>query len=130
MFFRRLSLTLLFVAGCHSRHTDIDPGDGFPSGDMSYAQHADFPPTPVIDGNTPADAPTLFANGGGTGKTTAAPCILDPQAGSLMPQNWLRARFHYVADGGQNLFEIRLHVPSQTQDLLVYTNQTTWTMDA
>jgi hypothetical protein len=61
---------------------------------------------------------------------SGGPCLTDPEAGALFPQNWLRPRFHFIAPAGQNLFEIRVHAPLQTNDLVVYTTQTTWTMDA
>jgi hypothetical protein len=92
-------------------------------------QYGDFPPTPVLDpsGQAPPNAPGLFGvpDTGGD-----APCLVEPPIGALFPQNWLRPRFRIVAAGNQNLFEIRLHAANETNDLVVYTTQTTWTMDA
>jgi hypothetical protein len=91
---------------------------------------SDFPPTPVVDptGNTPPNAPGLF---GGNGDNSAGPCILDPQDGSLLPQNWLRPRFSFTpASMGQNLFEIRIHTAAEMNDLVVYTTQNPWKLPA
>jgi len=93
----------------------------------------DFPSAPVIDAMpddgspaTPQDAATHFsASGLGSG----GPCVTEPSDGTLIPQNWLRPRFHYKpSDSKQTLFEIRLHTPRQKNDLLVYTTSQTWKM--
>jgi hypothetical protein len=94
----------------------------------------DFPAAPVIDmpdgggAAAPANAAALF--GPATqGATTGGPCLLEPETGSLYPNNWLRPRFAWVAPNADaNLFELRLHVGNQTNDLVVYTTQTQWTM--
>lgn len=86
----------------------------------------DFP-SPVFDGNAPANSPTLF---GPTtqGASSGGPCLVEPANDVLYPQNWLRPRFTWTAANGENLFELRLHVGNQLQDLVVYTTNTTWTM--
>ncbi len=92
----------------------------------------DFPATPIIDAPdggvaAPGNAPTLF--GAPTqGAQTGGPCLIEPEIGSLYPNNWLRPRFKWIAAGGENLFELRLHVANQTSDLVVYTASTDWTM--
>ena len=98
--------------------------------DMAPLTYNDFPPAPVIDpnGSTPPGAPGLFG-GPSSGTPTGGPCLLDPEPGSLFPQNWLRPRFHFTPMSGQNLFELRLHAANEANDLVVYTTQTTWTMD-
>jgi hypothetical protein len=86
----------------------------------------DFP-APVYDPSAPSDAGSMF--GAPTqGAQTGGPCLVEPEGDALFPQNWLRPRFRWVAPSGQNLFELRLHVANQTQDLVVYTAQTSWTM--
>jgi hypothetical protein len=91
--------------------------------------YPDFPSTPVLDANgkAPADAAMLFAV---PDHDSDGPCLSDPQIGSLFPGNWLRPRFALSAPGQQNLFEIRLHAAHEANDLVVYTTQTSWTMDA
>jgi len=88
-------------------------------------QCMDFPPTPVLVGSAPANAATIFG-GAGTG-SPGGPCIIEPQDNTLLPYNWLRPRFRFT--GGAGLYEIRLHASNQANDLVVYTTETTWTMD-
>jgi hypothetical protein len=86
----------------------------------------DFP-APIFDGTAPANAATLF---GSTTQGAAAggPCIVEPENDVLYPQDWLRPRFRWNAAAGENLFEMRLHVKNQIDDLVVYTTNTSWTM--
>jgi hypothetical protein len=86
----------------------------------------DFP-TPVIAGAAPMNAPTLF---GPTtqGASSGGPCLVEPGADAVFPQNWLRPLFTWQPAAGENLFELRLHVANQIDDLVVYTDATTWTM--
>jgi len=142
---RSLVLVLTAVVGCSSASgrdgggKDLGAGGGGGGGggggveaDMAVPTHfSDFPPTPVIDptGGTTPNAPGLFGSPD-SGNPTGGPCLLDPQMGALFPQNWLRPRFTFVAPGGQNLFEIRLHADKEVNDLVIYTAATTWTMDA
>jgi hypothetical protein len=108
----------------------MGPGGGDDAGAM-MSQYTDFPSTPLVDpnGNTPTGAPTLFGPASG-GSMSGGPCLVDPEDGALFPQNWLRPRFHFIAPGGQNLFEIRLHSDKEANDFVVYTAQSTWTMDS
>ena len=46
----------------------------------------------------------------------------------LYPNNWLRPRFRWTSTNNQNLFELRLHVQNQANDLVVYTAASSWTM--
>jgi len=86
----------------------------------------DFP-DPVLDGTAPSNSPMLF--GPATqGATSGGPCLVEPEGDALYPQNWLRPRFRWVAAGGANLFELRIHAANQTSDLVVYTTNTSWTM--
>src|SRR4029078_2140916 len=88
-------------------------------------QCMDFPPTPVLVGSAPANAATIFG-GAGTG-SPGGPCLIEPQDNTLFPYNWLRPRFRFT--GGAGLYEIRLHASKQANDRVVYTTETTWTMD-
>ena len=69
--------------------------------------------------------PTIFGTPGSG--TAGGPCVIEPQDNSLFPNNWLRPRFRFTAGAG--LYEIRLHAANQANDLVVYTTNTTWTMD-
>jgi hypothetical protein len=103
-------------------------GDGASDAPSTYSDFGD----PIIDmGDAGAGAPTnsqaLFGDPD-AGASSGGPCLIEPEIGSLYPHNWLRPRFHWVAANGENLFELRLHAPNQTKDLLVYTTATMWTM--
>jgi hypothetical protein len=86
----------------------------------------DFP-DPVIDPSAPPNSGSLFG-APGTGAKTGGPCLVEPESDVLYPQNWLRPRFTWTPVGGQNLFELRLHVGNQIKDLVVYTGLSQWTM--
>jgi hypothetical protein len=87
----------------------------------------DLPAAPVIDGAAPANAPTIFGDAS-SGNASGGPCLVEPEIGALFPNNWLRPRFRVKAPAGQDLFEIRLHVPNQANDLIVYTDSPAWKM--
>ncbi len=91
-----------------------------------------FPQGPIVDmpdagAAAPTNSQQLFGDPDG-GASSGGPCLVEPEVGSLYPRNWLRPRFHWIAPGGENLFELRVHAQNQTNDLVVYTAQTTWTM--
>ena len=117
-----LAFSLLAWCGC-SKSTPQHPGGGGSGGtgggdlavpdapDMTMVVFNDWPPTPVLDptGMTPAGAGGLFGPPS-SGSPTGGPCLLDPEPGSLLPQNWLRPRFRLTPMTGQNLFEM-WHLP-------------------
>ena len=65
----------------------------------------------------------------GSEEPTGGPCLLEPQLGSLFPNNWLRPRFRWSAPLRPSYFELRLSVDVEPNDLVVYTSATSWTMD-
>jgi hypothetical protein len=87
----------------------------------------DFPSAPILDTGAPMNAATLFGSAT-SGAQSGGPCLLEPAVGALFPNNWTRPRFQIQAAGSQNLFEIRLHVSTEANDLVVYTPSSTWTM--
>jgi hypothetical protein len=87
----------------------------------------DFPASPVIDSTAPSNAASLFGSPT-SGAMSGGPCLLEPEVGALYPNNWLRPRFTIAPAGSENLFEIRLHVDGEKNDLVVYTPSKTWTM--
>jgi hypothetical protein len=96
------------------------------------ANCTDFPTAPLIDpmpddGSppTPTNAATYFTAADGSG---GGPCIIEPVAGTLIPQNWLRPRFRVAPAAGQNLFEITLTSPRQANPYVIYTSSKTWKM--
>ncbi len=92
----------------------------------------DFPAAPIFEAGAPTNAPELF--GGPDDFDTPGACVLEPQLstdklpGALLPKNWLRPRFRFLALTGENLWEIRLSALGQANDLVAYTTDTTWTL--
>jgi len=76
-------------------------------------------------GSVPSGAAQIFGNGG---SGSGGPCLFEPQDGTLFPNNWLRPRFSWTATG--DLYELRVSVGNQADDLVVYTAQTSWMMPA
>ena len=77
----------------------------------------------------PSDVSTTFGPAG-SGSATGGPCILDPEADSLFPQQLAAAAVRGQPGAGEDVFEIRLHADIETNDLVVYTTATVWTMPA
>jgi hypothetical protein len=96
----------------------------------------DFPATPILDGDVPPNAAALFGAAQFAG--AGGPCLMEPEVGSMLPKNWLRPRFRWIAanalgDGGasgpaQDIYELRVHAENQVNDLVVYTKNAAWTM--
>jgi mono/diheme cytochrome c family protein len=93
------------------------------SGGGAPQSYTDFPATPVLDA-VPATISAAFADAG----TSAAPCVVEPEDGTLFPKDWLRPRFSFAPAGGEDAFEITVRAPNQTNALVVFTANTTWTM--
>lgn len=117
-------------------HLDAGAPDAGPvdagAPDAGPTLYSDFPSNPILDDTQappPSNAPALFG-APDAGTSSGGPCLVEPEVGSLFPMNWLRPRFKLSAPPGQNLFEIRLSAPDQTNELVVYTTRTTWTMPA
>jgi hypothetical protein len=80
----------------------------------------DFPADPILNGaSLPANVPDLFANT--PARTSGAPCIVSPEAGTLVPRNWLRPRFEFYVPAQENTFEIILTVAGFAHPLRIYT---------
>jgi hypothetical protein len=92
----------------------------------------DFPASPILDtpadaGAPPSDVAQLFG-AADAGAQSGGPCLIEPEVGALYPNNWLRPRFVWTTANTENLFELRLHVANQANDLVVYTTQNGWLM--
>lgn len=105
--------------------------DGLPDGGTFTPTPTAFPSTPVLDG-VDASVATAFANVGEF--TPGSVCVFEPHLsdgngpGALFPMNWLRPRFRWTGSGTETSWEIRLSAESQSNDLVIYTNKTQWTM--
>jgi hypothetical protein len=90
---------------------------------------SDFAGTPFgpdgISGSFPSGAAQAF---GGSAAPRGGPCLLEPQDGTLLPNNWLRPRFSWTSTGSGDLYELHVTAPNQSPDLVVYTDKTSWTM--
>lgn len=120
----RTLLVLASLVACGHKSNSGSDGNTL---DAFAGPFSDFPAQPIVDPSAPPNSGGLF---GTPGTATGGPCLVEPEVGTLYPQNWLRPRFSWLATGGENLFEIRLHASNQLNDLVVYTAATTWTMPA
>ena len=122
-------LALLLSIGCgpgaQPQGDDEPAPDAAPSPVDGPAPTSVFPVDPILDPSAPPGAPDLFEE---DGTPTGGPCLHEPEVGALFPLGWLRPRFRFVPVGNHNLFELRLHIEGQANDLVVYTEQTTWTL--
>jgi hypothetical protein len=89
-------------------------------------QHDDFM-APVIDMGAPANSAALFA---APDVGTDGPCMYEPESGALFPNNWIRLRFRFTTTHKENLFEIKLIVPNETNPLVIYTTANPYTLHA
>jgi hypothetical protein len=117
----------------------FEPGDSGAGAGMDDAFEGplvgpfhDFPASPVLDvpdGGTgaPSNAAQLFGPPS-QAAATGGPCLVEPEVGALYPNNWLRPRFAWSTPNSEDLFELRVHVDNQADDLVVYTTQMQWTM--
>ncbi|HEY3802808.1 MAG TPA: hypothetical protein VGL61_09360 [Kofleriaceae bacterium] len=129
----RLGLVLVFAAAACAHHATNQNGDAGVDAatyDAFAGPYADFPAAPIIDSSgsgapTPPNSGDLFGPPG-SGTTTGGPCLLEPELGALFPLKGLRPRFSVMPNGGQNIFEIRLHADNEVNDLVVYTNNALW----
>nr|HEX4315117.1 hypothetical protein [Kofleriaceae bacterium] len=131
----RFALVLgLAAAACGPGHNSGASGDGgaadgpFKPIDAFAGPYPDFPTTPIIDGGAPGNSGMLFGSASGSA-AAGGPCLVEPEPGTLYPNNWLRPRFTWVPAGGDNLFELTLTAPNEVNPLVVYTTNTTYTMD-
>ncbi len=98
--------------------------------DAGPLTYVDFPAAPVLDG-VPSVPPGFTAADSGVSADAGGnpgPCLTEPEDGTLFPQDWLRPRFSFVAANGEDVFELRLTAANQTNPLVVYTANPTWTM--
>lgn len=128
-----MGLAVALVAGCASKHGNGNGNGSADAGgiDAYGGPFPDFPATPIADSGSaspPGNAATLFG-APGTG-SAGGPCMIEPEIGTLYPQNWLRPRFTWLASGSENLFELRITAANEVNPLVVYTTATQWTMPA
>lgn len=97
-------------------------------GGQNNGPFEDLPKDPEIESGLPSDLPSLF--GAGPGQTSGGPCLVEPSLDALVPSNWTPLYFEWSAPADQDVFELRLSVDNQLNDLVVYTTQTSYTVPA
>ena len=103
-------------------------GDGGVGGGLQPpTEYSDFPAEPVIEGGLPANIGELFE--GATGSNTGGPCLAEPTLDAMVPRNWTPLFFEWQPPQDQNVFELRLAVDNQVNDLLVYSTSRRFTME-
>ncbi len=116
------------LAGC-SPTTTSDVGSSFV--DMSNGPYSDLPGAIPGGTVTPSQVMTIEAAFQGAGTAAGAgPCLSEPTIDAMFPSNFSPPLFEWVAPSGQDLFELRLHIENQINDLLLYTNQTSFVLPA
>jgi hypothetical protein len=123
---------------------NVDFGSGTPSGGLDFG--SDLAPGPGVDANFTGipecercqDFPTapIFEDGLGqdaaaafnVAASGAAPCIIEPRDGMLIPANMLRPRVRFSTPNAaaNAVHQITLHADREMNDLVVYTRQNPW----
>ena len=78
----------------------------------------DFPTTPDV---APGVSTNFCASPSGAG-----PCIVEPEEGTLFPNNWLRPRI--TAQGISGPLKITIHSDKEANDWVIYTSSNSWKM--
>jgi hypothetical protein len=82
----------------------------------------DFPGQPIIEPGTPAGAPGMFASS----PSGAGPCLVEPEPGTLLPQQWLRPRIKWT--GATGVHQVTLRAAGQDGELVAYTSGSSFTL--
>ena len=96
-------------------------GTGGGGGNPSYA---DFPVAPVVEAGLPSDIASMF----GVDVSNAGPCMSEPPMDAMFPNNWTAPLFEWSAPANANVFELRLAMDNQDNDLVVYTSDIRYTL--
>jgi WD40-like Beta Propeller Repeat len=83
----------------------------------------DFPSTPILDQGVSSGVASQFS-GSASG---SGPCISEPEDGTLFPYNWQRPRISWSGGAGTT-YQVTIHTDLEVNDLVVFTNQSSWTM--
>lgn len=95
-----------------------------PDGGSTFA---DFPAAPVVEAGLPDDIGGLFE--GAMGSDMGGPCLAEPALDAMVPKNWTPLFFEWTSPPELNVFELRLKVENQVNELVVYTTQPTFMID-
>jgi hypothetical protein len=120
-----------FVSCNPNRFGDADADSVTPDAAAAFfGPYSDLPKAPVGAGGIRDEllGSLSSAFGSAMSSPTGGPCLSEPSIGALYPNNFNPPLFEWKADGAQNVFELRLHVDNQVNDLVVYTDQTSYTL--
>lgn len=80
----------------------------------------DFPAAPLFEDGLGPEVAALFQSAG----AAAAPCVVEPSDGMMIPANMLRPRVR--TSGSGDVHKITLHADREVNDLVVYTRKNPW----
>lgn len=89
---------------------------------------ADFPRDPIAAGGIMNAAALANAFRDAPQDQSGGPCISEPTFGALYPRNFTPPLIEWIPPVGQNVFELRIHIANQVNDLVLYTDQTSYTL--
>lgn len=92
--------------------------------------YTDLPASPVGAGGIQSDqvAGVASAFASATSSASGGPCISEPTMGALFPRNFTPPLFEWKGGPNQNVYELRLHLDNQVNDLVVYTDKANFTL--
>jgi len=97
-------------------------GGGTPPPMPCNGKCTDFPTDPHVDTSCTSDPSGMFNSTSG-----AAPCVLEPEDGTLFPVNWLRPRV--MVTGSNGPIKVVIHSDMEANDLTGYACANNWKMD-
>lgn len=119
------------TAACSS--TTLGGSDDLGTVDLAMpfmGPYPDLPAAPIgaggIQSSQVADIASAFAQA--QSSPSGGPCMTEPSMGALFPRNFTPPLFEWKGGANQNIYELRLHVDNQVNDLVVYTDKTTFTL--
>lgn len=87
------------------------------------APFGDFPHEPLGGGSVDNPGALARAFSAGPQNASGGPCISEPTFGALYPRNFTPPLIEWIPGPGQDVFELRMHIENQMNDLVVYTSQ-------
>jgi hypothetical protein len=118
------------TAGCDPTIADFMIGGVGPGSTTDFLP--DFPAEPISDGTVPSSVIAGLSEGFKNAKISMSPgpCLLEPTLDAMYPLNFSPPLFEWSPLSPQNIFEIRLHIDNQKNDLVLYTTRSSYTLDA
>ena len=99
--------SVIMPTGCNGQCTDFEPTASNPN--------------PIFQVNVDPGVAGMFNSTGGP-----APCVTEPEEGSLFPNNWLPPRIH--VQGNSGYLKITFHADMESTDLVAYAQGDSWAL--